>query len=149
MGLMQANEGADFGAYAAPHSLHTVHALAALETLDDLPHTSASDLKKLGWRSVAQQVRQAGTVVVTNHRQYDAVILSIEAYTAIQQALARASEQAQPALDALRARFDARMAGLHATDAASRLHALMDAPARLHGEVKVAGVQVPAQTHAQ
>jgi len=113
--------------------------LSSLPTLaspDTLPHTPASDLKKLGWRSVAQQVKQTGKIVVTNHRHYDAVILSMEEYSAIRTALDQSAERERPTLDALRARFDERLQVLQSSDAGDRLRSLMDAPANLHGAVK-------------
>jgi len=113
--------------------------LSSLPTLaapDSLPHTPASDLKKLGWRSVAQQVKQRGKLVVTNHRHYDAVILSMEEYSAIRAALDQSAERERPTLDALRARFDERLQGLRAANAGDRLRALMDAPVDLDGVVK-------------
>ena len=48
-----------------------------LETVEDLPRTPASDVKKLGWRGVMKAVGLRGKVVVTNHNQPDAVILPI------------------------------------------------------------------------
>ena len=48
----------------------------SLDTLDDLPRTPASDVKKLGWRGVMKSLGSIGKVVVTNHNQPEAVILS-------------------------------------------------------------------------
>lgn len=111
----------------------SAHKLTPVETL---PRTPASEVKKLGWRSVVQSVNREGKVVVTNHRQFDAVILSVEEYTSIQQALAKAADQERSALDTLRERFDARMASLRTPDAGDRLRDLMRGPARLDGQVK-------------
>jgi len=110
--------------------------IPTLDAPDSLPRTPASDLKKLGWRSVAQQVKQSGKVVITNHRQYDAVILSLEEYAAIREALDQSAEKTRPTLDALRARFDARMQVLLSADAGQRLRAVMNAPASLDGAVR-------------
>ena len=109
-----------------------------LESLDTLPHTPAADVKKLGWRGVMKSVGRSGKVVVTNHNTPEAVILSMSEYAAIRQALQQAAERTEPALDALRQRFDARLASLQAADAGERLRGLMQAPARLDGAV-VAG----------
>ncbi|AUN95288.1 type II toxin-antitoxin system prevent-host-death family antitoxin [Pseudazoarcus pumilus] len=105
-----------------------------LGDIDSLPRTPASDVKRLGWRGVMKSVGQSGKIVVTNHNQPEAVILSTEEYAAIVRALARNSDEA--ALEALRHRFDERLAALDAVGAADRLRTLARAPARLHGRVK-------------
>ncbi len=83
-----------------------------------------------------KSVGRTGKVVVTNHNTPEAVILSAQEYGAIQLALQEAAARAEPALDTLRQRFDARLAALQAEDAGDRLRALMQTPARLGGEVK-------------
>jgi prevent-host-death family protein len=98
-----------------------------LDTLEDLPRTPASDLKKLGWRGVMKAVRR-GKVLVTNHNEPEAVILPIAEYDAILRALQAAAANESVALDALRARFD------------QRLRAVMRKPAALHGKLE-AGVR--------
>lgn len=106
------------------------------DSLDDLTRTPASDLKKLGWRGVMKSVSRAGRVVVTNHNQPEAVILSIEEYGTLMQALQTADAQSESALDQLRHRFDERLASLQAADAGERLRAMMRGPATLKGKVK-------------
>lgn len=105
-----------------------------LDAVGSLSHTPASDVKRLGWRGVMKAVGSKGKIVVTNHNQPEAVILSIAEYTALADALA-APDDSQ-ALDALRRRFDERLAVLQADDASDRLRALIRAPARLEGRVK-------------
>lgn len=107
-----------------------------LDPIDALPRTPASDVKKLGWRGVMRAVGRQGRVVVTNHNQPEAVILSAEDYGAILRALAEASAGADQALDALRQRFDQRLESLRAADAGARLRGVMRQPARLRGKVK-------------
>jgi PHD/YefM family antitoxin component YafN of YafNO toxin-antitoxin module len=104
--------------------------------IEDLPHTSASDVKKLGWRGVMKTIGRSGKVVVTNHNEAEAVILSIEEYGAIMQALRDAGSKSEAALDMLRRRFDERLASLQAADAGERLRSLMRGPAKLGGKVK-------------
>ena len=110
-----------------------------LDPLEALPHTPAADVKKLGWRGVMKSVGRTGKVVVTNHNTPEAVILSAQEYGVIQQALQEAAARSEPALDALRQRFDARLAALQAADAGDRLRALMQGPAQLGGEVVAGG----------
>lgn len=112
---------------------------AALQALvvDALPRTPASDLKKLGWRGVMNKVQQNGKVVVSNHDAPQAVILTIAEYERLVDALQEASERSRPALDALRERFDRRLASLQSVGASDELRALMARPATLKGKVKV------------
>ena len=82
--------------------------------IDTLPRTPASDVKRLGWRGVMKSVGRAGRIVVTNHNEPEAVILSTDEYAAMVRALA----------------------ALEAPDAGDRLRELARAPARLEGRVK-------------
>ncbi|MDO9599136.1 MAG: type II toxin-antitoxin system prevent-host-death family antitoxin [Azoarcus sp.] len=105
-----------------------------LGAVASLSHTPASDVKRLGWRGVMKAVGSKGKIVVTNHNEPEAVILSIAEYTALADALA-APDDSQ-ALDALRHRFDERLASLQTDDASDRLRALIRAPAKLKGRIK-------------
>lgn len=107
-----------------------------LDAIDALPRTPASDVKKLGWRGVMKSVGRIGKVVVTNHDQPEAVILSTAEYDLILQALQAAADREDDALDRLRQRFDQRLAALQADDAADRLRALMREPAHLDGKAR-------------
>jgi len=107
-----------------------------LDAIEDLPRTPASDVKKLGWRGVMKVIGHNGKVVVTNHNEPEAVILSTEEYGAIVHALHKADSRNESALDMLRRRFDERLASLQTADAGDRLRALMRAPAKLRGKVK-------------
>lgn len=108
------------------HALH-------LDSFAQLPRTPASDVKKLGWRGVMRTVGREGKLLVTNHDQPEAVILSTDEYQRLLQA---AQAQQDSALDALRQRFDARLAALAQDDTADRLRAVLQAPAALQGQVK-------------
>jgi prevent-host-death family protein len=107
-----------------------------LDPVEDLPRTPASDVKKLGWRGVMRAVGREGRVLVTNHNRPEAVILSIEDYDGILRALREAGARDEAALEALRDRFDQRLASLQAADAGGRLRAVMRGPAKLRGKVK-------------
>ena len=108
-----------------------------LDSIEDLPRTSASDVKKFGWRGVMKTVGRQGRLVVTNHNQPEAVILSAEDYADILRALAEAGAHGDQALETLRHRFNERLASLQAADAGDRLRAAMRKPAKLGGKVKV------------
>lgn len=107
-----------------------------LDSLEMLPRTPASDVKKLGWRGVMKAIRSSGKVVVTNHNEPEAVILSAEEYGTIQRALQEAGAGGDPVLDVLRRQFDARLASLQSADAGERLRDIMRRPAKLGGQVK-------------
>ena len=107
-----------------------------IEAIDKLHRTPASDVKKLGWRGVMRSIGREGKVVVTNHNEPEAVILSAAEYGAIKQALQDAASRTEPSLDALRQRFDDRLASLQAADAGDRLRGLLRGPARLDGKVR-------------
>ena len=107
-----------------------------IDAIESLPRTPASDLKKLGWRGVMKTVGQRGKVLVTNHNAPEAVILSAGEYDAIVRALQDAAAATEPTIEALRKRFDDRLASLQAADAGARLRGLMQSPATLAGQVK-------------
>jgi PHD/YefM family antitoxin component YafN of YafNO toxin-antitoxin module len=101
-----------------------------------LARVPASDVKRRGWRGVVRTLRTEGAVLVTNHDQPEAVILSAEAYADL---LDRAKQVESPIdsdLTALRRRFDERLAALRTPDAGKRLRAAMRGPATLRGKVK-------------
>jgi prevent-host-death family protein len=102
----------------------------------EIARIPASDLKRVGWRGVMKRVAREGRVLVTNHREPEAVILSITAYTALVSAASSADRAQQSVLDALRRSFDERLAGLREPGAGDQLRALIDAPTQLDGMVK-------------
>lgn len=107
-----------------------------LDAIELLPHTPASDVKKLGWRGVMRAIGRTGKVVVTHHNEPEAVILSVEEYGEIMQALQEAGAREESALETLRQQFDQRLAVLQAKDAGQRLRAVARNPAALGGRVK-------------
>ena len=107
-----------------------------VDGLARLPRTPASDVKRLGWRGVMRTVGREGKVLVTNHDQPEAVILSTDEYQRLMQAAAGAQAQQDAALGALRRRFDERLAALAQPDAAERLRGVFEGPAAVQGAVK-------------
>ena len=105
--------------------------------LDSLPQTSASDVKNIGWRGVMKAVDRDGTIVVTNHKEPEAVIISVARYQALCEAADAAQAGKLSVLDELRANFDARLAVLNTADAGKRLRSVMKTRAKLDGKVKV------------
>lgn len=107
-----------------------------VDWLAQLPHTPASDVKKLGWRGLMKTIRSSGKIVVTNHNEPEAVILSAEEYADLMRSVQQTASQTEVALAALRQRFDQRLSALQPADAGDRLRDVMRAGARLEGKVK-------------
>ncbi|MEI2418308.1 type II toxin-antitoxin system prevent-host-death family antitoxin [Orrella sp. JC864] len=103
--------------------------------LDQLVRKPAAEVKKQGWRGIMRTVADQGKVLITNHNTPEAVILSTQEYAALV-AAAQSGAAGPAALEALRQRFDARMASLDAPDAADRLRRLIAAAPALDGAVK-------------
>lgn len=98
-----------------------------LEGLEQLP---ATEVKTRGWRGVMKAVAPRGKVVVTNHNEPEAVILSAGEYVRIMAIVAQVEAASNDVLEVLRRRFDERLAALQVPDAGDRLRAVMAAPAR-------------------
>lgn len=107
-----------------------------LDALAQLPHTPASDVKKLGWRGVMKAIRSNGKMVVTNHNEPEAVILTAEEYAELMQIVQQTTTKTESALAMLRHSFDQRLAALQAPDAGDRLRSVMRGAAKLDGKVK-------------
>lgn len=105
-------------------------------TLSALPRIPASDVKTRGWRGVMRALAATGEVVVTNHSEPEAVILSTQAYERLVSAAAATESRIESGLDTLRLRFDERLAVLNQPDAGDRLRAISKRRTTLHGEVK-------------
>lgn len=117
-----------------------LHTPIAFEPISELTRTTASAVKE-HWRKVMREVRDQHMVVVTNHNEPQAVIISAEQYEAMQaqvEALKNALElrSQNPALAELRHGFTQRLAVLQDARAADRARDLLRRPACLAGKVK-------------
>ena len=112
-----------------------MHAAVAPKSIDTLPHTPASDVKKLGWRGVMKLVAKNGKVLVTNHNQPEAVILPVEEYNRILQLLIDAGEKDRALVEQLRRKYDARLQWLNEPGAGDTLESLFDKPLDLDGKI--------------
>ncbi len=102
----------------------------------DLLRMPASDVKKHGWRGVMRALTAKGPVVVTNHSEPEAVILSAEGYSRLLAQVKETESRTAAGLEELRHRFDDRLAVLRGPDAGDRLRAISSSPAKLRGKVK-------------
>lgn len=103
--------------------------------LQQLPRKPVSDVKREGWRGVMRSVDSAGCLLMTNHNQPEAVILSLQAYRLLVDQAAHAQRDNQDKLERLTRAFDAELAGLQQPDAGDRLRQAFDAPLGLDGKV--------------
>jgi PHD/YefM family antitoxin component YafN of YafNO toxin-antitoxin module len=109
----------------------------AFQPLAKLPRTPASDLKKLGWRGMMSALRSKGKLLVTNHDEPEAVIVSVAEYDALMQLVKQSEAQTEAALAGLRRSFDERLSALQERSAAARLHSTIRGSGKLGGKVKV------------
>lgn len=101
-----------------------------------LPHMPASDVKKRGWRGVMRALAASGPVVVTNHSEPEAVIVSAQDYARLLAVVEASASKTEAGLELLRRRFDERLAALQQPDAGDRLRAIGKHPTTLRGKVK-------------
>ena len=100
-----------------------------------LQRKPVSDVKREGWRSIMRSVDAAGRLLMTNHEQPEAVILSLHEYRLLTEMADRAQRDNQAKLDLLARAFDEELARLKKPDAGQRLRAAFDSPLSLKGEV--------------
>lgn len=118
-----------------------LYAPVRFDPINELTRTTASSVKE-HWRKVMLDVREQRMVVVTNHSEPQAVIISADQYRALQarvEALESALDEARgrsSGLDELRRGFDERLAVLQQAQAGERARELLRHPARLAGKVK-------------
>ncbi|TAL76987.1 MAG: type II toxin-antitoxin system Phd/YefM family antitoxin [Burkholderiaceae bacterium] len=106
------------------------------EAIPQLPTATASTIKREGWKGVMRALNGVGRLVVTNHNEPEAVILSTQEYDRLIKAARAAANAVNDPLQALRDRFDARLATLDMPDTGNRLRTLMSNPGTLGGKVK-------------
>jgi PHD/YefM family antitoxin component YafN of YafNO toxin-antitoxin module len=100
-----------------------------------LPHKPSSALKKEGWSGFMREVSAQGILVVTHRNQAEAVVLSVDSYQALERLAQREKEREAQQLAELSARFDQRLASLHAQQAHQAVDTFMDEPIALGGKL--------------
>jgi PHD/YefM family antitoxin component YafN of YafNO toxin-antitoxin module len=105
------------------------------EILAQLERKPVSDVKREGWRGIMRTVDAAGKVLMTNHEQPEAVILSLREYRLLTELAERVQRDNKSKLERLSRAFDAELAALKQPDAGDRLREAFGAPLALHGEV--------------
>jgi prevent-host-death family protein len=100
--------------------------ITELPNIQELPRQNASQVKNK-WADLVRQVRQSGSVAVTNHSAVEMVLLDASTYQRLSEEIQALKAREQTALDELTSRFNARLAVLQQPDAAQKLKSLFDA----------------------
>ena len=102
----------------------------ALLSLEELPRQNASQVKNK-WGEVVRQVRQSGSVAITNHATVEMVLLDAETYRRLSKDIQIFKAREQLVLDELTERFNQRLAVLQQPQAAQKVQALFEAKGKL------------------
>jgi len=103
---------------------------STLPSLERLPRQNATHVKNK-WGEVVRQVRQSGSVAITNHASVEMVLLDAATYQQLSDDLQALRSREQNQLDELAQRFDERLAVLQQPDAARRVDALFESAGKL------------------
>jgi prevent-host-death family protein len=104
--------------------------IAELPKLEDLPRQTASDVKNK-WREVVREVRESGSIAITNHSSVEVVLVDAQAYRQLAASAAALKEREASVLDELSAQFDRRLASLQAPDAGRKAAAVFKRKGKL------------------
>lgn len=115
---------------------------APIHDLQALPQAPATDIQKKGWRQFRKLLGETGRVVVTNHRDPEAVVLSLDEYARLQAleqecAALRAGQGTLSPVEELTRRFKQRMQERDESATADALRHALDRPTRPGGRLKV------------
>jgi PHD/YefM family antitoxin component YafN of YafNO toxin-antitoxin module len=105
------------------------------EPLARLQRKPVSDVKREGWRGVTRIVDAEGKVLMTNHDQPEALIMSLREYRRLTDLAQRVERDQQLGLEQRTRAFDAELEVLKQPDAGDRLRQAFGAALALHGEV--------------
>lgn len=92
----------------------------------DLSHlkTHSSTDVKTGWKKVMKDVREIGPVVILNHKDPEAVILTPEEYGKMKAVVDRAEQHNSNTIKDLSRRFNQKLAILNSADTISKVNNL-------------------------
>lgn len=79
---------------------------------------------KTHWRDIKTDISKGQPIVIFNHKQPEAVILSPEAYQSMIGELEVSRKRRSNALEELSRRFDAKLASLNASDSVEKINSL-------------------------
>ncbi|VWX61588.1 Antitoxin [Burkholderiales bacterium 8X] len=98
--------------------------IAVLPLPEHLPTRSASQVKNQ-WGEVVRQVRERGSVAVTNHANVEMVLIDTATYRRLAEDIQAIHAEQHSTLNALDSAFQDRLAVLQQSGAADRVDALM------------------------
>jgi prevent-host-death family protein len=104
--------------------------LAEVPKLDQLPRESASRVKNK-WREVVREVREAGSVAVTNHSEVEMVLVDAATYEQLVARAAALKTRDESLLQQLNAQFDQRLAVLQEPRALNNVAAVFASKGKL------------------
>ena len=104
--------------------------MSAMLSLEDLPRQNASQVKNK-WGDVVRQVRQSGSVAITNHAVVEMVLLDASTYQQLTEDLLALRAREQSALDELADRFKTRLSVLQEPEAAHNVAAVFESRGKL------------------
>ena len=111
---------------------------ADLPLLDQLPRQNSSHVKNK-WGDVVRQVRQAGSVAITNHSAIEMVLVDATTYQQLTARAAAFKAREQAVLDDLAAQFSQRLAVLQTPAAVDSVAAVFKRRGKLLGHRPKAG----------
>lgn len=89
----------------------------------DLSSRKSTEVKT-HWRDIKADISKGQPIVIFNHKQPEAVILSPEAYQSMIGELEVSRKGRSNALEELSRRFDAKLASLNASDSVEKINSL-------------------------
>lgn len=97
--------------------------MPAMPKLDQLPRQSASQVKNK-WREVVREVRESGSVAITNHSEVEMVLVDAARYEQLAASAEALMAREEAVLQQLSAQFDQRLAVLQQAGAADKVAAV-------------------------
>ncbi|MEK0363001.1 type II toxin-antitoxin system prevent-host-death family antitoxin [Pseudomonas sp. CBC3] len=113
--------------------------ITELPDIQDLPRQNASQVKNK-WGEVLRQVRQSGSVAITNHSTVDMVLLDADTYQRLTEEIHMLNSRDRNVLDELAHRFEARLEVLEQPDVRQKVEALFETKGKLDAHRPKAGV---------
>lgn len=103
--------------------------IRGFQPVEELPRRNATQVKNR-WGDLLREVRECGSVAVTNHDEVEMVVVAVGKYREMAALVEDLNGRRRAALDELTAEFDRHLAQLKAPDARERMEAAMAAKGR-------------------
>ncbi|MEI9984409.1 MAG: type II toxin-antitoxin system prevent-host-death family antitoxin [Aliidongia sp.] len=103
--------------------------------IDTMPRHSSTQVKN-NWAELVREVRQSGSVAITNHSKVEMVLVEADQYRDMAAQIEAKRLRDQAILDELTRRFDAQLAVLQQPDLEKKIQAMFDAGGKLKNRPK-------------